>query len=208
MSRRRRAAIAALCVASAAALVWLDHNRPQSTRRNPDESKEQAKPDDFEKYHGKIFKVANVVDGDTIDIDMPDGEFEHTRIRLRGIDTPESKNPKVGVMYFGPEAAEFTKNLVLGRDVRIYLDQGNRTRDYYGRLLAYVQLPDKTFLNEILISEGYAYADLRFRHSHYNKYKQLDSAARAQGKGLWANVTRYQLPEWLQREKPALLQSK
>jgi endonuclease YncB( thermonuclease family) len=69
-------------------------------------------------------------------------------------------------------------------------------------------LPDKTFLNEILISEGYAYADLRFRHSHYNKYKQLDSAARAQGKGLWANVTRNQLPEWLQREKPALLQPK
>jgi len=105
-----------------------------------------------------------VVDGDTIDIDVPDGEYEHTRIRLWGIDTPETKNPKLGVMYFGPEAAEFTKEAALGREVRIYLDEGNRTRGYYGRVLGYVQLGDESFLNEVLVSEGLAYAELRFRH--------------------------------------------
>lgn len=198
----------ALCVASAVILVWLDHNRPVRARRSRDESKEQAAANDFEKYHGKTFKVTNVVDGDTIDIDVPDGDFGHTRIRLWGIDTPESKSPKTGVMYFGPEAAEFTRTLALGRNVRIYLDQGNRTRGYYGRVLGYVQLPDKTFLNELLIAEGYAYADLRFKHSHYNRYKQLDSAARGQRKGLWAEVKRDQLPQWLQEKKPTLLLDK
>ena len=208
MSRRRRRAIVALCVASAVFLVWLDHKSPQRLRQGQGESKEHARAADLQKYHGKTFTVLNVVDGDTIDIDVPDGEYDHTRIRLWGVDTPETKNPKVGVMYFGPEAAEFVRNVALGRDVRIYLDEGNRTRGYYGRILAYVQLPDKRFLNEVLLAEGYAYADVRFRHSHYNKYKQLDSAARGQRKGLWAEVTRTQLPEWLQREKPKLLQVK
>jgi endonuclease YncB( thermonuclease family) len=60
-------------------------------------------------------------------------------------------------------------------------------------------------LNEVLVAEGFAYADLRFRHSFYNKYKQLEATARSQKKGLWKEVTRSQLPEWLQRKKPNLL---
>lgn len=206
MSRRRRAIIAAVCIAAAALFVWLDHKSPQ--RPLQDKSAPQARARDIEKYHGRTFTVSNVVDGDTIDIDVPDGEYEHTRIRLWGIDTPETKNPKVGVMYFGPQAAEYTRKLALGRDVRIYLDQDNRTRCYYGRVLAYVQLPDKRFLNELLLAEGYAYADVRFRHSYYNKYKQLESAARGQRRGLWADVTRDQLPKWLQEKKPTLLLDK
>ena len=148
--------------------------------------------------------VLKVVDGDTIDIDIPDGKYDRTRIRLWGVDTPETKNPKTGVMYFGPEAADFTTKLVLGKPVIVYLEE-HRTRGYYGRLLAYVQLPDGRFLNEVLLSEGFAYADLRFRHSFYHKYKQLEAVARSQKKGLWLNVTREQLPEWLQRKKPNLL---
>ena len=195
-------------MASALFLVWLDHNSPQRPNPHQDQSTAQARARDIEKYHGKTFVVSNVVDGDTIDIDVPDGEYEHTRIRLWGVDTPESKSPKVGVMYFGPEAAEYTRKLLLGRDVRIFLDADNRTRCYYGRVLAYVQLPDKRFLNELLLAEGYAYADVRFRHSYYNKYKQLESAARGQRRGLWADVTRDQLPKWLQEKKPTLLLDK
>ena len=208
MSRHRRLLIVCVCVAAAALLLWLDHNRPERQRQPQAESEERARAFDIEKYHGKTFTVANVVDGDTIDIDTPDGEYEHTRIRLWGVDTPESKSPKVGVMYFGPEAAEFAKKTVLGRNVRVYLDEGNRTRGYYGRVLAYLQLEDKRFFNEVLVAEGYAYADLRFRHSHYNKYKQLESAARGQKKGLWREVKREQMPEWLQKKKPTLLQKK
>jgi micrococcal nuclease len=149
--------------------------------------------------------VVNVVDGDTIYIDIPDSNRAHTRVRLWGVDTPETKHEQRGVMFFGPEAAEFTRKLAHGKKVQIYLDEGNRTRGKYGRLLAYVKLPDDGFLNEVLLSEGFAYADLRFHHSFYNKYKQLEASARSSKKGLWENVTREQLPEWLQREKPNLL---
>ena len=208
MSRRRRAGIIIACLLAAALLIWLDHCSLRRKRQPQSGSEEQARAYDVQIYHAGVFTVVNVVDGDTIDIDVPDGEYEHTRIRLWGIDTPETKNPKIGQMYFGPEAAEFTKKAALGKEVCIYLDEGNRTRGYYGRVLAYVQLPDKRFLNEVLVAEGFAYADVRFRHSLYNKYKQLESAARGQQKGLWREVTREQLPEWLQEKKPTLLLDK
>ena len=151
-----------------------------------------------------MFTVVKVVDGDTIDIDIPDANKNYTRIRLWGIDTPESKSPYSGVMYFGPEAAEFTTESALGKKVTVYLEE-HRTRGNYGRLLAYVQLPDGMFLNEVLLTEGFAYADLRFRHSLYRKYEQLEASARRQKKGLWKKITREQLPEWLQRMEPELL---
>ena len=204
MSRRRRSAIFAVCLLLFAVLIWLDHSPFRHKWQPKPKSEEQAKAYDFEKYHAKTFTVAGVVDGDTIDIDIPDGEYDRTRIRLWGIDTPETKNPKLGVMYFGPEAAEFTKKLALGKQVTVYLEE-HRTRGYYGRLLAYVQLPDRRFLNEVLLTEGFAYADLRFRHSFFNKYKQWEASARSGKKGLWEKVTREQLPEWLQERMPNLL---
>ncbi len=179
----------------AAVFVWLDHSPIVQNRQRQPKSQEQAKTSDFEKYHAKTFTVKNIVDGDTIDIDIPDGQYEHTRVRLWGVDTPETKHPKIGQMHFGPEAAEFTREVTLGKQVTIYLEE-HRTRDKYGRLLAYVQLPDGSFLNEALLSEGFAYADTRFRHSFYYKYKQLESVARGQKKGLWPGVTPEQWPEW------------
>jgi len=207
MSRRRRAATFVLCLLIAFVFIWLDHSPIRQKRQAKPKSKEQTKAYDFEKYHKKTFTVVKVVDGDTIDIDIPDSDDDHTRIRLWGIDTPETKNPKTGVMYFGPEAADFTTKLTLGKPVTVYLEE-HRTRGKFGRLLAYVQLPDGRFLNEVLLSEGFAYADLRFRHSFYNKYKQLQAGARSGKKGLWPNIRRQQLPEWLQRIKPNLLKKK
>jgi endonuclease YncB( thermonuclease family) len=196
MSRGRRAALFVVCVLAVAIAVWLERSPVAHTWR--------AQPDDFSRYHAKTFTVVKVVDGDTLDIDVPDDEYDCTRIRLWGIDTPETKSTKYGVMYFGPEAAQFATELVLGEDVTVYLDEGNRTRGKYGRLLAYVKLPDGRFLNEALVVEGYAYADLRFRHGLYNRYKQLEAVARRQKKGLWEHVTREQLPEWLRIRKPSL----
>lgn len=199
MSRRRRTAIFGLCLLLVVFFIWLDHS--------PIRHRWQPQPNDFERYHAGTFTVAAVVDGDTIDIDIPDGNNNHTRIRLWGVDTPETKNPELGVMYFGPQAAEFTRKLTLGKPVQVYLDK-NRTRGYYGRLLAYVQLPDRRFLNEVLLIEGLAYADLRFRHNFYQRYKQLEAGARSGKKGLWKEVTRDQLPEWLKRMRPNLLLKK
>jgi len=198
MSRRRKTGIIILCLLTVVLLVWLDRSQIGRRWRLRPESQEQKKAYDLEKYHGRTFTVVNVIDGDTIDIDIPDGRYRHTRIRLLGIDAPETDSEQFGVIYFGPEAAEFAKKLSLQKPVTVFLDIPNPTRDRYGRLLSYVKLPDKTFLNEILLTEGFAYADLRFRHSLYNKYRQLQAAARSGKKGLWQNVTPDQLPQWLQ----------
>jgi endonuclease YncB( thermonuclease family) len=207
MSRHGKAGIVALCLFVAVFLIWLDHGPLSQGQRQRPKSEEQARAYDLEKYHKKTFTIVKVVDGDTLDIDIADVNHNHTRIRLWGVDSPETQSPYSSVMYFGPEAAEFAEKSALGKQVRIYLEE-HRTRGKYGRLLAYVQLPDGSFLNEVLLAEGFAYADLRFRHSLYQKYKQLQSSARRQQKGLWEKVAREQLPEWLQRMRPELLFSK
>jgi endonuclease YncB( thermonuclease family) len=207
MSGHQKACIIALCLSAAAVFILLDHSPLKRKWLKRPKSKEQTTVYDLEKYHKKTFTVVKVIDGDTFDIDIADVNHNHTRIRLWGVDSPETKNPYSSVTYFGPEGAEFAEKAALGKQVRIYLEE-HRTRGKYGRLLAYIQLPEGEFLNEVLVSEGFAYADLRFRHSLYQKYKQLESSARRQQKGLWEKVTREQLPEWLQRMRPELLSRK
>jgi micrococcal nuclease len=193
---------------AAGVFIALDHTSVSYHRQRRHRSDRQIRAQDFQKYHAKTFKVINVVDGDTIDLGIPDGQDQHTRIRLLGVDTPETKSEEFDIMYFGPEAAEFTDRETLGKEVVVYLDEANHTRDKYDRLLAYIQLPEGDFLNEKLLSQGFAYADLRFDHSFYNKYHQLQASARSLKRGLWKEVSREQLPQWLQREKPNLLQEK
>ncbi len=197
MSRGKRNIMLLLSLTAVALLVLLDNAFIKHKWQSQPLSEEQAKAYDLDKYHAKTFTVTNVIDGDTLDINIPDGQSEYTRIRLLGIDAPE-KNAASGMMYFGPEAAESTKKIILAKQVEVFLDETNQTRGKYGRLLAYIKLPDGRFLNEVLLSEGLAYADLRFRHSFYNKYKQIESRARTGKKGLWQNVTPDQLPLWLQ----------
>lgn len=206
MSRRRRTAVFIFCVAAVVFVVWLDHGLVWRRHRQP-KTEQEIQSRDFEKYHGKTFTVVNVLDGDTLDINIPDGKFDATRIRLLGVDTPETKHPNTGPMYFGQEATDFATELSLGKEVTIYLEAA-RTRGYYGRLLAYVHLPDGNILNEVLLREGFAYADLRFDHSFYHKYEQLQASASSRKKGLWKQVTREKLPKWLQRENPGLLRSR
>ena len=110
-------------------------------------------------------------------------------------------------MYFGPEAAQFTENLALNKNITVLLDSISHTRDKYNRLLAYIKLDDDRIGNEVLITEGFAYADLRFEHSFYEKYSQFEAIARQNKKGLWKGVTRSLLPEWLQRIRPKLLEN-
>lgn len=206
MSRRRKAGLIALCLLAAILLAWADRGLVAPTlwsSHKSDESRDQSA--DLEKYHGRTFTVVKAIDGDTIDIDVPDAGYEHTRVRLLGIDGPEINSERFGTMYFGPQAAAAMKELALGGKVTVYLDAPNPTRGKYGRLLAYVKLPDGSFLNETLLTEGLVYADLRFEHSFYNKYKQLESSARNLEKGLWQKALRGQLPEWLQRMNPKLL---
>ncbi len=160
---------------------------------------------DHQRYHDREFFVTGVVDGDTLDIDALDGNKLTTRVRLIGVDTPETKKPGAPVMYYGPEAYEFARLAADGKLVTIWLDSAGGTRDRYGRLLAYVRLPDGRVLNEELLAGGFAYAELRFKHGSYQKYVQLEASAMRNEKGLWRDVRREQLPDWLQKRKPKLL---
>jgi micrococcal nuclease len=100
--------------------------------------------------------VTYVVDGDTIDVEIG-GRTE--RVRLIGIDTPETKQPNTPVECYGPEASEFTAALLpTGATVRIERDVVGR--DDYGRLLGYVHLLSRdgaeTFVNLAIIEQGFA----------------------------------------------------
>ena len=100
-----------------------------------------------------IATVTHVVDGDTIDVRIV-GRTE--RVRLIGIDTPETKKPNTPIECYGPEASAYTTTLLpVGTSVRIERDVVGR--DDYGRLLGYVhRLDDGLFVNLDIIEHGYA----------------------------------------------------
>lgn len=154
---------------------------------------------DHDRYHNKTFTCVNVVDGDTIDINVPDAKHDTTRIRLWGVDTPETAHSPTGPMYYGEEASAFTKSLVLGKPVRVVLAP-DKTRGKYERLLAYVYVgDDDRMLNEELLVQGCAYADHRFPHVWKERFTRLEKRARNAQAGLWKDVTPEQMPEWRQR---------
>jgi len=127
-----------------------------------------------------FYLCTRVIDGDTILLDM-NGEQE--RVRLIGVDTPETVHPTKPVKYFGKEASEFTKSMVEGKRVRLEYDW--QRRDKYGRLLAYVYLEDGTFLNAEIIKQGYGFAYTRFPFKYLEEFRQYEREARENGKGLW-----------------------
>ena len=157
--------------------------------------------DDFPRYDGKTFRVTRSVDGDTFHIGAPDAKSASTPIRLWGVDTPETKKPNFPVQHFGPEASQFTRNLTFGKDVRIQLAPHQDSRDRYTRLLAYVFLPDGRMLNRVLVEQGYAYADPRFKHPYKAEFKAAMDQAKRKKIGLWAGVKPTDLPEYLNRPK-------
>lgn len=105
--------------------------------------------------------VTAVLDGDTVEVTWPrrgggPGTGEVVRrevVRLLGVDTPETVHPQRPVECFGPEAAAFTREMLLGRRVRLSFDR--ERRDRYGRLLAFVDLGSRR-ANEELLAGGYA----------------------------------------------------
>ncbi len=153
----------------------------------------RAEPPDPTRYDGKSFRVVKVVDGDTLDIDSPDGRRASTRVRLLGVDTPETVRPDWPVEHFGPEATRFVREAAAGRDVRIELDR-LRTRDGYGRLVGYVILPDGTNLNLRIVATGHGYADPRFRHPLQRDFRRAQARAREDRIGLWRELTAEKLP--------------
>ena len=150
---------------------------------------------DRAKYAGKSFRVVKVVDGDTLDVDCPDGDYDSTRIRLLGVDTPETVKPDTPVQHYGPEATRYVRAAAMGKSVSLTLPP-QRMRDVHGRLLAYVILPDGRNLNLDLVATGHGYADPRFSHPMMRDFKRAQGEARKAERGLWAEVKEQDLPRY------------
>lgn len=204
MSKRSRDFFIVLAIAIAVFAVVIDKTALRPVRRRIVESRQRGP--DGRKYHGKTFTVVNVVDGDTFDLNIADGEHATTRIRPLGVDTPETVHPKYPPMYYGPEATEYTRSLVLDKTVTIEIDTVSDSRDIYGRLLCFVRLDDGSDFGVTLLENGYAYADLRFEHGKYDRYIDLQLQAVKARVGLWDKVEKKQFPKWLKRKYPTILE--
>jgi len=171
--------LAAAAIAAAAFIVSQYAKNPQRPGRADD-------PGAFD----AVF-VERVVDGDTLK--LASGE----RVRLIGIDTPEmheseklyrdskrSGQDAATIKALGKRSWQFTRNLVEGKAVRLEFDV--EKRDKYKRLLAYVYLPDGTFVNAEIIRQGYA-SVMTYPPNvkHADEFLKLYRRARDTKLGLW-----------------------
>ncbi len=140
---------------------------------------------------GQPVSVVRVVDGDTLL--LADGY----RIRLLGVNTPETKHPDREAEPLGPEAFALTQSLVNRGPVTLEFDR--ERLDNYRRVLAYVYLPDGRMLNQELIRTGMSPAIVTFpiRSDRKRLFLDAEREAQRQGAGIWS------LPEWKTRLAPA-----
>ena len=131
--------------------------------------------------------VEYVIDGDTVDF-IIDGREE--RVRLIGIDTPETKKPNSPIECFGPEATDFMQELLpVGTPVRIERDIVNR--DDYGRILGYVyRAEDGIFVNYEMMRQGFAQPlSIKPNTVFAPMFADAARAAERDDIGLWAHCS-------------------
>lgn len=143
----------------------------------------QLEPDFKPTVTEGTYRVLSVTDGDTFVLNI-NGAKE--RVRLIGVDTPEIVSPRSPVECFAEEATAKTKELLLGKSVRIELDPSQGERDTYDRLLAYAFLPDGVMLNKYLIAEGYG-SEYTFNraYKYQSEFRAAEISARNEKKGVW-----------------------
>jgi micrococcal nuclease len=131
----------------------------------------------------KYLPVTKVVDGDTFWVD--DGSEEGLKIRLIGVDAPESRNAfRKVVGYYGKESTQFMTTLIAGKKVRLEYDVD--PLDMYGRTLAYVYLQNGTFVNAELVKKGFGTVMTVPPNVKYaDKFVKLERTARKKNRGLW-----------------------
>ena len=124
-------------------------------------------------------RVERVIDGDTLLL------TGGARVRLIGVDCPETVKPDHPVEPFGPEASAFTKSFVAGGKVRLQFDR--ERIDRYDRFLAYVFVGD-AMLNEELLRAGLARVEHRFHYSQSIKrqFDRAEAEARQARRGIWS----------------------
>lgn len=128
------------------------------------------------------YEVVRVVDGDTLIIGP-----RKTRVRLQGVDTPETVKQDTPVQPWGPEATSYTEQFVsdAGRSVRVEID--GESSDQYGRRLAFIWNGQR-MLNEELVRNGLADAKLGYNYSQAKKdvLKRAKREAQRAKRGIWS----------------------
>jgi micrococcal nuclease len=163
---------------------------------NPDVKSDSNKPTNTEAQTTPVsqatpqytyYSVVSVVDGDTIKINM--GGTTET-LRLIGIDTPETVDPRKPVQCFGIEASNKAKELLENKKVRIEKDSTQGERDKYSRLLAYIFREDGLFYNKYIIEQGYAHEyTYGTPYKYQAEFKAAEKVARENLRGLWSPDT-------------------
>jgi micrococcal nuclease len=130
--------------------------------------------------------VARVVDGDTMDVWTG---ARLVRVRLLGVDCPETRHPVRGRERFGIEAKEFTRSVVEGRAVAMEYDP-HQQADRYGRVVGYVWYGPNFVrqLNLDLVERGLAFAWPYVAHEWEHHYGKAENTARQAGRGLWEGL--------------------
>lgn len=134
-----------------------------------------------------FYSVVEVVDGDTVKLNI-NGKQE--TLRLIGLDTPETLDPRKPVQCFGKEASNKAKELLNGKKVRLEKDSTQGELDKYGRTLAYIYREDGLFYNEFMIKAGYAHEyTYNTPYKYQAQFKADEKYARENQLGLWSPNT-------------------
>jgi micrococcal nuclease len=141
---------------------------------------------------GTYYTVTDVVDGDTIKINV---EGSTVTIRLIGVDTPETVDPRKPVQCFGKEASSYLESLLLNTAISLAYDEHQDSVGAYNRINAYVYTQNGLFVNHHLIEEGYAYEyTYDPKYQYQSLFKQAQRNAEINQRGLWSPDTCNSVP--------------
>lgn len=130
----------------------------------------------------RAYQVSQVIDGDTFMVKI---DRQAIIVRMLGIDTPETVDPRKPEQCFGREASDKTKSLLTGRLVYLKANPNREKKDRYGRYLLYVYTGD-LFVNEYLIREGFAREYTYGKpYSFQARFRSVEREAQQAGRGLW-----------------------
>ena len=128
--------------------------------------------------------VVRVVDGDTIKVS------NGVTVRLIGIDTPETVDPRKTVQCFGREATLYAHKLLDNTSVSLEYDASQGRLDRYGRTLAYVWMSDGRLFNQVMIEDGFAHEyTYSIPHWYQARFIASERSAREAQRGLWSPAT-------------------
>lgn len=150
---------------------------------------ESVKPDvagaiDESPSNEPLYQVTSITDGDTIKVQL-EGNIE--TIRIVGINTPETVDPRKPVECYGQEASNYLTSILSGASVHLEADETQRDRDQYGRLLRFVFLPDGRDVGLEMIKGGFAREALysNVPHKYHETYVAAQDNAIREERGLW-----------------------